>query len=183
METKRKKVLAISGSTRKNSTNTHVLEWISKLTHDQFEIKFFTHMDNLPHFNPDLDDKNVPDLIVELRSEIEQADGVIICTPEYVFSLPGALKNTLEWTVSSTVFSDKPVALITASGLGEKASEQLSLIMSTLGAHFDQQTELLIQGARSKVDADKIDPITRQNLVDLINAFNDQITFKLATIG
>jgi NAD(P)H-dependent FMN reductase len=176
MKTIRKNVLAISGSTRKKSTNTYVLEWIRKLANDQFEIEFFSHIDSLPHFNPDLDDENVPDLIEELRSKIDQADGVIICTPEYVFSLPGALKNTLEWTVSTTVFSGKPVALITASGLGEKASEQLALIMSTLGANFDQQTQLLIQAARSKVDADKIDPLTRQNLVQLINAFNDPKT-------
>lgn len=178
METIRKSVLAISGSTRKKSTNTHVLEWIRKLAHDQFEIEFFSHIDSLPHFNPDLDDENVPDLIRELRRKIDQADGVIICTPEYVFSLPGALKNALEWTVSTTVFSGKPVALITASGLGEKASEQLALIMSTLGAHFDQQTQLLIQAARSKVDADRIDPSTHQSLVELIKAFNDTITVK-----
>ncbi|MDB5241821.1 MAG: NADPH-dependent reductase [Spirosoma sp.] len=181
METVRKNVLAISGSTRKKSTNTYVIEWIKQLAHDQFEIEFFSQLDSLPHFNPDLDDENVPDLVAELRSKIDQADGVIICTPEYVFSLPGALKNALEWTVSTTVFSDKPVALITASGLGEKASEQLSLIMSTLGAHFDQQTQLLIQSARSKVDADSIDPSTRQHLAELINAFNDKITPKRPT--
>ena len=176
METKRKKILAISGSIRLKSTNTYLLEWISKLSHNQFDIELFSQIDQLSHFNPDLDNENVPDLIAEFRSQIDKANGVIICTPEYVFSLPGALKNALEWTVSTTVFSDKPVALITASGLGDKASEQLALIMNTLGARFDQQTQLLIQSARSKVNAETIDSETRQRLVNLIDAFALQMS-------
>ena len=171
METNRKRILAISGSVRLKSTNTYLLEWIRKLAHNQFDIELFSHIDQLPHFNPDLDNEQVPDLIAELRSKIDKANGVIICTPEYVFSIPGALKNALEWTVSTTVFSDKPVALLTASGLGEKAGEQLALIMNTLGASFDQNTQLLIQAARNKVNEETIDSETRQRLVKLIDAF------------
>ena len=171
METNRKKILAISGSVRLKSTNTYLLEWISKLSPNQFDIELLSPIDQLPHFNPDLDNENVPYLIAELRDKIDKANGVIICTPEYVFSIPGALKNALEWTVSTTVFSNKPVALLTASGLGEKAGEQLALIMNTLGARFDQRTQLLIQSARSKVNAETIDLETRQRLVSLIDAF------------
>ena len=70
---------------------------------------------------------------MHFRKSIEEADAVLICTPEYVFSLPGILKNALEWTVSTTVFSDKPTALLTASSSGEKAHESLLLVMKTLG--------------------------------------------------
>lgn len=171
MEKDRRRVFAISGSTRTTSTNTNLLEWITKLAGDRFDMELFEQIAQLPHFNPDLDDENPPNIITELRHKIHQADGVIICTPEYVFSLPGALKNALEWTVSTTVFSDKPVALITASGLGEKASEQLALIMNTLGARFDHKTQLLIQAARSKVTAETIDSTTLEQVMDLINAF------------
>lgn len=171
MEKDRRKVFAISGSTRTNSTNASLLEWIIKLAGDRFDVELFGKIAQLPHFNPDLDDENPPDVITELRHKIQQADGVIICTPEYVFSLPGALKNALEWTVSTTVFSDKPVALITASGLGEKAGEQMALIMNTLGARFDHKTQLLIQAARSKVTAETIDSTTLEQVVALIDAF------------
>ena len=115
MENNRRKIFAISGSTRVNSTNSNLLRWIVELYGEQLDIELFEHIAHLPMFNPDLDGDHVPDIIAELREKIQDADGVIICTPEYVFSLPGALKNLLEWTVSTTVFSDKPVALITAS--------------------------------------------------------------------
>lgn len=171
MEKEGSKVLAISGSTRINSTNSQLLDWIAKLAGNQLDIELFETLAHLPHFNPDLDNSNPPDIIAALRRKIQQADGVLICTPEYVFSLPGALKNALEWTVSTTVFSDKPVALITASGLGEKASEQLTVIMNTLGARFDNNTQLLIQAARSKITAEAIDPTTLEQVMNLIDAF------------
>lgn len=175
METNRKRILAISGSTRQQSTNTYLLTWISKLASAQFDIELCTPIDQLPHFNPDLDNEHLPDSVAQLRRKIEQADGVLICTPEYVFSIPGALKNALEWTVSTTVFSDKPVALITASTLGEKASEQLALLMNTVGARFNHETQLLIQAVRGKVGAETIDPQTRQDLVRLIDALALQL--------
>jgi chromate reductase len=175
MEKKRYKVFAISGSTRNNSTNLQLLDWIVNLAGDQFESEVYARLANLPHFNPDLDTETPPDIVAELRHKIQQADGVLICTPEYVFSLPGALKNALEWSVSTTVFSEKPVALITASGLGEKASEQLALIMKTLGARFDDQTQLLIQATRSKVTSESLDPSTKAEVVKLIDAFTQNM--------
>ncbi|MCW3124402.1 MAG: putative NADPH-dependent reductase, partial [Bacteroidetes bacterium] len=90
-------------------------------------------------------------------------------TPEYVFSLPGVLKNALEWTVSTRVWADKPVALITAAASGEKAHESLQLIMKTIEAKFDESTTLLIQGAKGKVGKDeKVDEQTTKQLSDLL---------------
>src|SRR5689334_13830668 len=126
-------ILAIIGSTRAQSSNLHLVQWIAAHYKDDYIIEIFDTLDELPHFNPDLDNEDVSPKVVQLRNKIASADGVLICTPEYVFSLPGSLKNALEWTVSTTVFSDKPTALITASGLGEKAHESLQLIMRTLG--------------------------------------------------
>jgi len=106
----------------------------------------------LPHFNPDLDNDNPPKPIVDFREQISNADGVIICTPEYIFSLPGSLKNAFEWFVSTILFSDKPVGLITASTSGEKGHEELKLIMKTLGAKFKEEDTLLIKGIKGKMD-------------------------------
>jgi chromate reductase len=149
---KKTKIFAITGSTRNNSSNYRILKFISKQISDSFELEIFEELDQLPHFNPDLDTENPPEKVAFFRSKIENADGVLICTPEYVFSLPGSLKNALEWCVSTTIFSDKKVGLITASASGEMAHEQLILIMKMLQAQLDENTQLLMQGIRGKIN-------------------------------
>ncbi|MET0945209.1 MAG: NADPH-dependent FMN reductase [Flavobacterium sp.] len=146
------KILAITGSTRKNSSNHKILKYISENIKPEFEVEIFEDLDELPHFNPDLDTENAPEKIISFRNKIAQADGIIICTPEYVFSLPGSLKNALEWCVSTIILSKKKVGLITASASGEMAHDQLILIIRTLEAQFEDENLLLIQGVRGKID-------------------------------
>jgi chromate reductase len=86
--------------------------------------------------------------VIDFLSQLAQADAVIICTPEYIFSPPGVLKNALEWTVASSGFSGKSVALIVAATAGEKAFESLQLIMKTIEARFNEKTMLMIQGTK-----------------------------------
>jgi chromate reductase len=148
----KKKILAISGSTRTHSSNESILLQIADLYSEAMEVEIFDGVATLPYFNPDMDNGEPPETVINFRKKIELSDGVLICTPEYVFSLPGALKNAIEWTVSTTVFAGKPVALIVASGLGDKAYESLILIMNTVGANVGEQSKLLIKGARSKLN-------------------------------
>jgi NAD(P)H-dependent FMN reductase len=98
----RKKVLAISGSTRKESSNLQIIKAIARLSADSLDMDIFQELDSLPHFNPDLDGDQAPPVITAFRHRISEAAGVLICTPEYVFSLPGSLKNAIEWMVSTT---------------------------------------------------------------------------------
>lgn len=177
MDDKKKKIFAISGSTRRNSSNFKILKFISEHINDQFEVEIFEDLEGIPHFNPDLDNENPPEIVTFFRNKIAAAAGVLICTPEYVFSLPGSLKNVLEWCVSTTVFSNKKVGLITASASGEKGQEQLSLIMRTIEAKFDNETQFLIQGIRGKLDSDG--NITDENilisLLVFIKSFEKQV--------
>lgn len=171
-----KKILAIIGSTRENSTNLRIVKAIAELSREQFSIKIFDKIAQLPYFNPDYDSATPLKKIAAFRKQIEQADGILICTPEYVFSLPGSLKNALEWTVSTVIFTDKPTALITASASGEKAHEELKLIMTTLGARFTQQTQVLIQGVKGKLEGNRItDEATVVKLKELIKSFDELI--------
>lgn len=157
----KKKILAICGSTRAQSANLSIIHYVGKLLAEEVELEIYNELSLLPHFNPDLDKENAPGIIEVLRSKIKDAEGVLICTPEYVFSLPGALKNALEWCVSTILFSEKPVALITASASGAKAHESLQLVMKTIGADVREETTLLIQGAKGKVnDTEITDPVT-----------------------
>jgi len=172
-----KKIFAISGSTRSNSSNLKLLKQIAELSKDLFEVKLFEGLSEIPHFNPDLDTEHPPKPVTDFRNEIVNADGIIICTPEYIFSLPGSLKNALEWCVSTTIFSKKKVGLITASASGEKGHEELQLIMKTIEASFDTDTSLLIQGIRGKVDAEGaiVDSKTLEQIQKFITAFDKQL--------
>ena len=173
---KKIKILAITGSTRKNSSNFKILKYISEHIKSEFEVEIFEDLAEIPHFNPDLDNENPPENVASFRNKIIQADGVIICTPEYVFSLPGSLKNALEWCVSTTIFSNKNTGLITASASGEKGHEQLLLIMKTLEAKFQKNTQLLIQGIRGKINEEGkiINEETEVALQDFICNFESQ---------
>src|SRR5262245_885307 len=124
----KKHILAICGSTRQNSANMQILKAIEEMAKDKLSFYYFD-LTTLPYFNQDIKDEEIHQSVFAFRKAISNADGVIICTPEYVFSLPGILKNAIEWTVSTTVFSDKSTALITASSSGEKAHESLLLVM------------------------------------------------------
>src|SRR5689334_22187679 len=103
----KKKVIAISGSARRNSANLRLIKEIEELT-TKFEIAALEDLTMLPHFNPDLDTEQPPESVSNFRTRLRTADGVLICTPEYDMGVPGTLKNALDWTVSSGEFSGKP---------------------------------------------------------------------------
>ena len=170
------KILAICGSTKSNSTNLTIIKTLQELSAGSVEIILYDELTALPFFNPDLDNDRPPTAVVRLREAIDSSDAVIITTPEYVFSLPGVLKNAIEWTVSTRVFANKPIAIITASSLGEKAHESLQLIMKTIEAKVDESTALLLQGAKSKIGRnEKPDAETIEKLKTLLQALIDQI--------
>jgi NAD(P)H-dependent FMN reductase len=146
-----KNILAISGSLRAGSTNLTILEIIAQMFANKINFSIYQSLGDLPHFNPDLDTDQPPVAVADLRQRINQCDGVLICSPEYVFSVPAALKNALEWTVSSADFHNKPTALVTASSLGEKAHESLLLILKTIDAKIGENSALLISHAQTKI--------------------------------
>ena len=148
----RKSVFAIIGSASRNSANQMLIENFAYLTKDEFSVTIYKDLKNLPHFDPQLSIGNTPKQVVEFRQAIDNADGILICTPEYIFSIPSGLKNAIEWCVSTTVFSDKPIGLITASTHGQKGHEELKLIMKTVMAVFAEETTLLIQGIKGKIN-------------------------------
>jgi chromate reductase len=166
----KKSVLAICGSTRKRSSNRDIIEVIAKLGTEYFTVTDFD-ITTLPYFNQDVTDENLSAAVSEFRNAIAKSDGVLICTPEYVFSLPGILKNAIEWTVSTTVFLNKPTALITASSSGEKAHESLLLVVNTLGIKTNEDMCLLITGVKSKlnVHGEVIDMILDDQLKTLVS--------------
>lgn len=170
----KKNILAIIGSTRSNSSNLNLVKALAEKSIDIFNIELFDRIDTLPHFNPDLDNEHVANEVIEFRQKIKNADGLIICTPEYIFSLPGSLKNAIEWCVSTTVFSQKPIGLITASSSGQLGHKELLLVMKTVESKFTNETTLLISGIKGKLDkmGNLIDAETIEKLNNFIIAFD-----------
>lgn len=173
---RKKTILAINGSASQNASNLAIIHFLSQLSVDEFEFKIIDDLTVLPHFKTALTENNVPNEIIDFRNDVANADGIIICTPEYVFSIPSGLKNALEWCVSTTVFSDKPIALITASANGVKGHEELKLIMKTLQTIFSDETTLLIQGVKGKVkEENNIADTTKNELMAFFKAFKTQL--------
>ncbi|QQE78326.1 NADPH-dependent FMN reductase [Alicyclobacillus sp. SO9] len=169
-----KKLLALSGSTRRNSSNLKLIMNLVDMTAGKYEVTILPDLSILPYFNIDLDNEKPPKSVTDFRKQISEADGVIICTPEYIFSLPGSLKNAFEWCVSTMVFSQKPVGLITASTSGERAHEELKLIMSTLEAKFEEESTLLIKGIKGKFDENGNikDKVTLERMEQFLQSFD-----------
>ncbi len=169
----KKNILAISGSTKANSTNELILKFIAKKYSESLHFEIYNDIADLPHFNSDLDNEKLPEAVKTFRELIERADGVLISTPEYVFSLPGSLKNALEWTVSTIVFSDKPSAFVVAASSGEKAFESLDMILKTIGANVGEHSKLLIKAAKGKLNSagEITDQCTLRELQRLMAAF------------
>lgn len=174
---KKLNILGISGSASRNSSNIAILKIIAEKGHSDFNLSVLDDLTELPHFRTELTNENTPKKIIEFRNKIENADGIIICSPEYIFSIPSGLKNAIEWCVSTTVFSEKATGLITASASGEKAHTELKLIMKTVQTHFTDDTILLIQGVKGKVTQEGkiIDSKTEIKLEKFVESFSKLI--------
>jgi chromate reductase, NAD(P)H dehydrogenase (quinone) len=99
------------------------------------EYHRFGGLGQLPHFNPDHDIEPPHPEVATWRSALSAADAVVIATPEYAHSYPGALKDALDWTVGSGELIDKPVLLVTASGGGGvRAGEALAQVLRAMSA-------------------------------------------------
>jgi len=144
------RLLAISGSLRRGSYNSALLQAAAAGCARSSQFVIWRGLDELPHYNEDLD--QTPSAVAQLRDEIEHANAVLIATPEYNGSIPGALKNALDW--ASRPFPDnclrrKPVAVIGAStGLfgARWAQADLRKVLKTIGASV-LETELPIAAA------------------------------------
>ncbi|MDR3026107.1 NAD(P)H-dependent oxidoreductase [Chryseobacterium sp.] len=147
-----KKIVVIIGSASENSSNQKLMEQVlEKMENTDFQM--YDNLSVLPHFDTAITDENIPEEILKIREDIKNSAGVIFSTPEYIFSIPGRLKNLLEWCVSTTIFSEKPVAVITASASGEKGHEELLMILNILGATTDDKHQTLIKGIKGKFDS------------------------------
>ena len=175
--TKAKNVIAISGSSRERSTNLNMINAVADLADGRFSVSVFDGLTKIPHFSPDIDNEDAGPEVADFRRQLREADGILICTPEYAMGVPGTLKNAIDWTVSSAEFVDKPTALITASSVGEKGHASLLETLKVISANITDETQLLVSHAKLKVNNDGqiTDDKTLNDVENLIRAFEKML--------
>ncbi len=127
------RVLVVSGSTRSASTNTALCHTAPLCAPLGVEVAVFDDCAVLPHFNPDEDRQPLPPPVVALRKAIADADAVLFCTPEYAGTLPGSLKNLLDWTVGGTEFTGKATAWVKVPADPRRGEGAHSTLATVLG--------------------------------------------------
>lgn len=136
-------IALVSGSLRANSTNAAMLQAAARLAPPGTE-SYFVDIEPLPHFNPDLDTERPPAAVAAFRTQLATADGVIFSTPEYVHSMPGALKDALDWLVSSAELFEKPVLLLNPSpNAGQRGQAALLHTLRIMTANVLEEASLI----------------------------------------
>jgi chromate reductase len=152
----RTRVLAISGSLRRQSSNTALVEAAVRLAPDAVELVVYSSLGSLPHFNPDEDGADVPEPVSEFRARLQASDALLISSPEYAHGVPGALKNALDWVVGSGELIGKPVALINASGRATHAWASLAETVTVMSARLVPEASITIPLDGRRMDADTV---------------------------
>ncbi|MCM2413881.1 NAD(P)H-dependent oxidoreductase [Streptomyces sp. RKAG290] len=151
-------ILLLSGSLRAGSSNETVLRTAQAVAPAGVRAVLHEGPGALPHFNPDDDVEPLPGPVAGLRAAIGEADALLICTPEYAGTLPGAFKNLLDWTVGGTEICDKPVAWVSAAapGRGQGAEATLRTVLGYTGASVVEEACVRVPVDRQAVGADGI---------------------------
>lgn len=170
------RVLGFAGSLRKGSFNRALLRAARELgTADGIDVEIF-EIGSIPPYNQD-DEGAMPDVVRDFKSRIEQADAVLLVTPEYNYSVSGVLKNAIDWAsrpYGANSFDEKPVAIMGASvgmiGTG-RAQYHLRQVLVYVNAHPLNRPEVMVPSAEDKFrDGELVDAHTRQKVRELLVA-------------
>jgi chromate reductase, NAD(P)H dehydrogenase (quinone) len=173
METKLK-ILGFAGSLRAGSYNRALLRAATELLPDDATLEIFD-INGIPPFNQDLE-MDMPAKVKEFKSKIRGADAILIATPEYNYSIPGVLKNAIDFAsrpYGDNPFNDKPVAIMSASiGMlgGARAQYHLRQTFIFLNMYPMNSPEVVVNFAQNKFDSNGrlIDEDTRKFLKQLL---------------
>ncbi len=171
------KILGLSGSLRSDSYNTRLLDGTRKLLPSGVELELFNQLAAIPPYSEDEEDR-VPPAVAALKAAIAGADAVLLATPEYNGSIPGQLKNALDWVsrpIAASPLQGRPAAVIGAStGLfgAVWAQAELRKVLATMGARVVDR-ELPIPQADEALGADGL-PLER-DAVQALSATLDEL--------
>jgi chromate reductase len=183
------RVLALSGSLRRGSHNTSLLRAAGELLATEDELVFWDGLRDVPAFDEELEAEPASPAVASLREAVRDADAVLFSTPEYNGSVPGALKNALDWAsrpVATNVFRSKPVAVVGAStGMfgAVWAQAELRKVLSTMGARV-AEIEIAVGHASDKFgeDGTLLDDEVREQLRDGLAVLRAEVCGELVPV-
>lgn len=172
------RLFAVSGSLRAGSYNTALLKALESLDVPGVEYDTYENMADLPIYNQDLE-ADLPPVVQDLRDRIRAADGVVIATPEYNYSIPGGLKNLIDWAsrpAADSALLGKPVGIMGAAptNFGSvRAQLALRQCFLWIDANVMGKPEMVVFRAQDRFDEDGnlTDESTRDLLRQWLEAF------------
>jgi chromate reductase, NAD(P)H dehydrogenase (quinone) len=176
LEKNKLKVLGFAGSLRLGSYNKALLRAAVDLVPENMNIEIFD-LEGVPPFNQDTEE-NMPEKVKEFKTKIREADAILIASPEYNYSVPGVLKNAIDWAsrpYGDNPFDGKPVAIMSASvGMlgGARAQYHLRQIFVFLNMYPINRPEVIVPFAQDKFDASGklLDDNTKKFLGQLLHS-------------
>lgn len=178
METNVIRLTAISGSLRAASANTAVLRTLQEMVPAGSEMSLLS-IEALPLYNQDLDLPEPLREVAEFKQAISQADGLVICTPEYNFGVPGVLKNALDWAsrpAFASPLKGKPVLIMSASPAFTGGARAHSQLRETLGGSLARvlaRPPVVIAGVNAKLQQGRL--VDETNLKFALEAVADLV--------
>jgi len=183
------RILGISGSVRRDSHNVGLLRAAGEALPVGAEFVEWRDLSGLPIFDEDLE-ADVPEAVAAFRAELESADAVVIATPEYNSSLPGGLKNALDWAsrpYKTNALRGKPVAVIGAStGLfgAVWAQADARKVLTTIGARvLDSELAVGLAGSAFDADGALVDPEHAARLEEIVTALTAEVAVDLEVVA
>jgi chromate reductase len=182
------RILAISGSLRSDSNSTALLRALREEAPAGVEVEIWTGLREIPPYDADEDVVPGPAAVDAFRSLVREADAVFFATPEYNSSVPGALKNALDWAsrpMATNAFRNKAVAVIGSSAGafgGVWAAAELRKVLAAMGARVTE-AELAVGHAHEKFADDGLlaDDEVREGLRDALGTLLAEVSPALAT--
>ncbi|WP_433245804.1 NADPH-dependent FMN reductase [Streptosporangium sp. CA-135522] len=181
------KILAISGSLRAASHNTFLLRAAQKVNPGGLDIEIYDSLRDIPPYDLDLDTpQDRPPIVRDLRRRISEADGLLIATPEFNYSIPGTLKNAIDWVSTDWTKTEglpllhKPIAIMGAAPTNfGSVRAQLALRQVFLWTHSDVvvKPEVIAfrSGERFDADGNLLDDATADLVAALLTALKEKI--------
>lgn len=170
------KILAIPGSLRQHSFNRRLLEAAGELAPQGMRMRVFGDLGCIPLFDEDLEDATRGDgnaAVVPLRQAVAEADGLLFATPEYNQSMPGVLKNAIDWLSRTDILAGKPSAILGATtgpwGTRHAQKELRHVLGSALSSRVMPAPSLFIARAGTHIDGDG--RLTDERTVDSLRRF------------
>ncbi|VTU30988.1 NADPH azoreductase [Variovorax sp. SRS16] len=169
------RLAGISGSLRQGSSNTAILRTLQASLPPEVEMTLLP-LEGIPLYNQDLDGPNPPEAVREFKAAVESSDGVVMCSPEYNFGMPGVLKNAIDWAsrpAFASPLKGKPVLVMTCSPAftgGVRAQAQLRETLGGALSRVISRPQVVIAGVNAKIEGGRLtDPASLSFALEAVN--------------